>query len=71
MPGAQGHVFILRRDLLSEEARELFEIIEGLKAQGKSIVFITHKLREVNLEVLPIGQVVQAGAGHLVTSGAG
>jgi ABC-type uncharacterized transport system ATPase subunit len=33
--------------LTPQEARELFEIIEGLTAQGKSIVFITHKLNEV------------------------
>jgi ABC-type uncharacterized transport system ATPase subunit len=33
--------------LTPQEAQELFEIIEGLKAQGKSIVFISHKLNEV------------------------
>jgi general nucleoside transport system ATP-binding protein len=33
--------------LTPQEAKELFEIIESLKAQGKSIVFITHKLNEV------------------------
>jgi simple sugar transport system ATP-binding protein len=33
--------------LTPQEARELFSIIESLKAQGKSIVFITHKLNEV------------------------
>src|SRR6478672_11309975 len=33
--------------LTPQEARELFEIIDGLKAQGKSIVFISHKLNEV------------------------
>jgi simple sugar transport system ATP-binding protein len=33
--------------LTPQEARELFSIIESLKAQGKSIVFISHKLNEV------------------------
>jgi general nucleoside transport system ATP-binding protein len=33
--------------LTPPEAKELFEIIESLKAQGKSIVFISHKLNEV------------------------
>jgi len=33
--------------LTPQEARELFEIINELKAQGKSIVFISHKLNEV------------------------
>jgi simple sugar transport system ATP-binding protein len=57
--------------LTPQEARELFEIIEGLKAQGKSIVFITHKLNEVlevadRISVLRRGKLVetipQAGA---------
>src|SRR5829696_7576010 len=33
--------------LTPQESRELFEIIESLKAEGKSIIFITHKLNEV------------------------
>ncbi|MDQ5822370.1 MAG: ABC transporter ATP-binding protein [Actinomycetota bacterium] len=33
--------------LTPHEAEELFEIIDSLKEQGKSIVFITHKLKEV------------------------
>jgi simple sugar transport system ATP-binding protein len=33
--------------LTPPEAQELFEIIESLKAQDKSIVFISHKLNEV------------------------
>jgi simple sugar transport system ATP-binding protein len=33
--------------LTPQEARELFEILESLKAQGKAIVFISHKLNEV------------------------
>jgi ABC-type uncharacterized transport system ATPase subunit len=36
--------------LTPQEARELFEVIESLKAQGKAIIFISHKLNEV-LEV--------------------
>jgi len=33
--------------LTPQEAGELFEIIRGLTAQGKSIIFISHKLNEV------------------------
>ena len=33
--------------LTPQEAKELFEIIRSLKEQGKSIIFITHKLNEV------------------------
>ena len=33
--------------LTPQEAQELFEIIRSLKEQGKSIVFISHKLNEV------------------------
>jgi simple sugar transport system ATP-binding protein len=33
--------------LTPQEAQELFEIIRSLKAQGKSIIFISHKLNEV------------------------
>jgi ABC-type uncharacterized transport system ATPase subunit len=33
--------------LTPQEALELFEIVESLKAEGKSIVFISHKLNEV------------------------
>src|SRR5438876_1849465 len=36
--------------LTPQEAKELFEILSSLKAQGKSIIFISHKLNEV-LEV--------------------
>jgi simple sugar transport system ATP-binding protein len=36
--------------LTPQEANELFAIIDGLRAQGKSIIFISHKLHEV-LEV--------------------
>src|ERR687891_1572591 len=33
--------------LTPQEAQELFEIIRSLQAEGKSIVFISHKLKEV------------------------
>ncbi len=33
--------------LTPQEAKELFEILRALKAQGKSIIFISHKLNEV------------------------
>jgi ABC-type uncharacterized transport system ATPase subunit len=33
--------------LTPQEAQELFEIIRALKSQGKSIIFISHKLNEV------------------------
>jgi simple sugar transport system ATP-binding protein len=33
--------------LTPQETEELFEIMHGLVAQGKSIIFITHKLKEV------------------------
>jgi general nucleoside transport system ATP-binding protein len=46
--------------LTPQEARELFEIIDGLKAQGKSIVFISHKLNEV-LEVADRITVLRRG----------
>ena len=57
--------------LTPQEASELFAIIESLTAEGKSIVFITHKLNEV-LEVADritvlrrgktVGTVPKAGA---------
>src|SRR2546428_4233033 len=33
--------------LTPQEATELFEIIRGLQTQGKSLIFISHKLKEV------------------------
>jgi ABC-type uncharacterized transport system ATPase subunit len=50
--------------LTPQEAKELFEIIESLKAQGKSIVFISHKLNEVleiadRISVLRRGKLVE------------
>src|SRR4029077_9152951 len=49
--------------LSPQEAQELFEIIRALKAQGKSIIFISHKLNEVleiadRITVLRRGKVV-------------
>jgi simple sugar transport system ATP-binding protein len=46
--------------LTPQEAKELFEIIEGLKGQGKSIVFISHKLNEV-LEIADRITVLRRG----------
>jgi ABC-type uncharacterized transport system ATPase subunit len=49
--------------LTPQEADELFEVMKGLVAQGKSIIFITHKLKEVlavadRITVLRAGRVV-------------
>jgi len=49
--------------LTPQEADELFKIMRSLAAQGKSIIFITHKLREVlavadRINVLRLGRVV-------------
>ena len=46
--------------LTPQEAEELFEIIQGLTREGKSIVFISHKLREV-LEVADRVTVLRRG----------
>jgi ABC-type uncharacterized transport system ATPase subunit len=46
--------------LTPQEARELFEIIRSLQAEGKSIVFITHKLNEV-LEIADRITVLRQG----------
>jgi len=46
--------------LTPQEALELFEIIAGLKEQGKTIVFITHKLKEV-LEIADRITVLRGG----------
>ena len=46
--------------LTPQEARELFEIIRGLTAQGKSVVFISHKLGEV-LEIADRITVLRRG----------
>jgi len=49
--------------LTPQEADDLFVIMRSLVAQGKSIIFITHKLREVfavadNISVMRAGQMV-------------
>jgi simple sugar transport system ATP-binding protein len=49
--------------LTPQEADELFKVMRSLVAQGKSIIFITHKLREVlavadRIMVLRLGKVV-------------
>lgn len=49
--------------LTPQEADDLFEVIETLRQQGKSIIFISHKLREVKalsdrITVLRRGRVV-------------
>jgi ABC-type uncharacterized transport system ATPase subunit len=46
--------------LTPPEAAELFEIINSLKAEGKSIIFITHKLNEV-LEIADRITVLRRG----------
>ncbi|MEP7355931.1 MAG: ABC transporter ATP-binding protein [Anaerolineales bacterium] len=51
--------------LTPQEVDELFKIMRGLVAQGKSIIFITHKLDEVlaiadRITVLRLGRVVGA-----------
>ncbi|HZQ02501.1 MAG TPA: ABC transporter ATP-binding protein [Gaiellaceae bacterium] len=46
--------------LTPQEAAELFEIVRALKADGKSIVFITHKLNEV-LEIADRISVLRRG----------
>lgn len=52
--------------LTPQETAGLFQIIRELKAEGKSIVFISHKLREVTeisdrITVMRKGRVVRAG----------
>ncbi|MBW3592265.1 MAG: ATP-binding cassette domain-containing protein, partial [Actinobacteria bacterium] len=46
--------------LTPQEASELFEVIQSLKSEGKSIVFITHKLNEV-LEIADRITVLRRG----------
>jgi general nucleoside transport system ATP-binding protein len=50
--------------LTPQEAKDLFEVIDSLKSEGKSIIFITHKLGEVldiadRITVLRRGKVVE------------
>jgi general nucleoside transport system ATP-binding protein len=46
--------------LTPQEAAELFEIVRGLQEQGKSIIFISHKLKEV-LEIADRITVLRRG----------
>jgi ABC-type uncharacterized transport system ATPase subunit len=46
--------------LTPQEAQELFEIVNSLKAEGKSIIFISHKLNEV-LEIADRITVLRRG----------
>ena len=46
--------------LTPQEAHELFEIVSSLKADGKSIIFISHKLKEV-LEIADRITVLRRG----------
>jgi len=46
--------------LTPQEAQELFEILRALKSQGKSIIFISHKLNEV-IEIADRITVVRRG----------
>lgn len=55
--------------LTPQEVEGLFEVIQSLVAQGKSIIFISHKLREVleisdSIVVLRRGKVVGATTPH-------
>jgi ABC-type uncharacterized transport system ATPase subunit len=55
--------------LTPQEADELFVVIESLRKQGKSIIFISHKLREVlaladRITVLRRGRVVGTALPH-------
>lgn len=52
--------------LTPQESEELFRILEDLKREGRSIVFISHKLREVvtvgdRITVMRKGKIVQSG----------
>ncbi|HMA33558.1 MAG TPA: ATP-binding cassette domain-containing protein, partial [Chloroflexia bacterium] len=71
----QAQVLILDEPtavLTPQEADDLFTIMAGLRAQGKALVFITHKLREVlaiadRITVLRQGRVVGQAAARDVT----
>lgn len=54
--------------LLPQESAFIFEIMRLLKSQGKTVIFITHKLREI-MEVTDYVSVMRDGrmAGHLKT----
>jgi simple sugar transport system ATP-binding protein len=60
--------------LTPQETEQLFSAVRRLRSRGKSIVFISHKLREVlsicdRLTVLRGGHVVWEGAGNDATEG--
>jgi len=60
--------------LTPQETEQLFSAVRRLRSRGKSIVFISHKLREVlsicdRLTVLRGGHVVWEGAGKDATEG--
>lgn len=53
--------------LTEREIRRLFAVVDGLKAKGISMLFVSHKLNEVleiadNVTIIRNGQVVAAGA---------
>jgi inositol transport system ATP-binding protein len=54
--------------LTEKEAGHLFEIIRGLKAQGKGIIYITHKMNEL-FEIADEVSVFRDGK-HIATAGA-
>jgi len=59
----QANILILDEPtgvLTPAEADHLFRILEGLKAQGKTIILITHKLREI-MEVTDTVSVMRRG----------
>ena len=70
--------------LTPQETEELFEIMHSLVSQGKSIIFITHKLDEVMsfadrvmvlragrvVATLPIGEATKDGLARLMVAGA-
>jgi len=59
--------------LTPQEADDLFQVLRNLKARGNSIIFITHKLREVleladRITVLRLGKVVGSADPQSATS---
>ena len=59
--------------LTPTEAKQLFTIIEGMKRQGKAIIFISHKLDEVmrisdSIAILRRGEIVDQIATNTVSS---
>jgi simple sugar transport system ATP-binding protein len=55
--------------LTPQEAEELFRVLRGLQRDGKTIIFISHKLKEV-LEISDRITVMRRGkvVGHLITA---